>query len=76
MQPSHAAKLIGALLNVVGRNDDALLLRRVHRQLVAHYLLDQAFELASQFEKPDELAHIHDFIVNSHYCGHVVRSFG
>jgi hypothetical protein len=48
----------------------------VHGQLVAHYLLYQAFELASQFEKSDELAHIHDFIVNSHYCGHVVRSFG
>ncbi|VVD34231.1 protein of unknown function [Paraburkholderia dioscoreae] len=75
MQAAHAAELIGALLDFVGAHGYALLLRRVNRELVAHDLLDQAFELAGQFQKANELAHVHDFVIDSHYRGHFIRSF-
>jgi hypothetical protein len=48
----------------------------MHGELVAHDLLYQAFELASQFQKSNEFADVHNFIIDSHYCGHVVRSHG
>ncbi len=51
MQPSHAAKLVGALLDLARPSASMpCCLRRVHRQLVAHELLHQPFELAGQLE--------------------------
>jgi hypothetical protein len=47
----------------------------VNRELVAHDLLDQALELAGQFQKTNELGHVHDFVIDSHYRGHFFRSF-
>jgi hypothetical protein len=75
MQAAHAAELIGALLDLVGAHGNALLLRRMHGELVAHDLLDQALELASQFQKTNELGHVHDFIIDTHYRGHFIDSF-
>jgi hypothetical protein len=47
----------------------------VNRELVAHDLLDQALELAGQFQKTNELGNVHDFVIDSYYRGHVIRSF-
>jgi hypothetical protein len=46
----------------------------MHRELVAHDLLDQAVELAGQFQKTNELGNVHEFVIDSHYRGHVIRS--
>ncbi|CAG9197052.1 hypothetical protein PSAB6_180043 [Paraburkholderia sabiae] len=76
MQPTHAPELIGALLDFVGAHAHAVLLRGVHGQLVAYHLLDQAFELAREFQQTYEFADIHDFIIDSYDRGHLVRSSG
>ncbi|MCY1337214.1 hypothetical protein D9M69_230350 [compost metagenome] len=71
VQPLHAAELVGALLDFVGRDHHALTFRGVHGQLVAHHLLDQPFELPGQLEQPHEFLDVEHLVVDTDNASHV-----
>ncbi len=66
VQPLHAAELVGALLDLLRRQLDAVPPRRVRGQLVAHELLHQPLELAGQLEYPHEFVDADHFLVDPH----------